>query len=93
MCRALPVRVVRGRSPAADLQALLDGRVAKVVPSGAWLHREQRQFHHESLSVCERAPAQRAATRDDQIGGCGDGRSPYPGVKRVCACREQAQQR
>ena len=93
MDRVLPVRVVFGRSPAGDLQALLDGRVAKVVPPGTWLHREQRQFHHESLSVCERAPAQRAAARDDQIGGCGDRRSPYPGIKRVCACREQVQQR
>jgi glycine/D-amino acid oxidase-like deaminating enzyme len=80
-------------SPVGDLQALLDARVAEPVLPGPAVDCEQREFDHESVAIRERRPAERAATRHDEIGGCGDRLPLNRGVECVGTRREHLDKR
>jgi len=93
--RSCPARQIHNRGltvPERDLQALLDGWAAEPVPGWSSLHREQREFDHQSAAVGECPTAERTATRDDEIRGSGDRFGRHPGVERAGTGGEHTEQ-
>ena len=78
--------------PKRDPQTLLDGWVAKPVAGRSALNREHSEFDHQPATVGEGPPAERAATRDDEIRGLGNRIGLYLGVERVGSGGEHTEQ-
>jgi hypothetical protein len=55
------------------------------------LHREHREFDYQSPVVGQYPPAERAATRDDEIRRSGNRFGRYLRVERVGPGREQSE--